>query len=454
MNQRRLEFYLVGGILCAKIALVFLVVFFLGNSSLLWSGDSLEYIDLGTNLIKGNGFARTIDGVIVPAHDRMPLYPLVVGFLYQLSGFHSFILVALLQAFCAAGIAFFTFRIARFFLSQVVACVIAILVVVEPISALLHLLVFPETLLLFFTSMFCYFLLRYLAEHQNRDLLISLAALLAATYTKPVAMYLLALPIIIFLIFGRARVARLIAVISVLSSIVLLPWVVRNHAMFGIVTLNTFGQKAFCGYQISAVFATAQGFRETSPGVAMIAVREFEEFTALEEQCHRSKLGALTMLVTKYPAAFLRVNTLVALGYLTNDGYINIFQNRVSALTIHHNYLTPAVFAGPDWRTHLIAAFSGLTWLQKIIVVVGRLFWIAVLGFACRGAWVLMRGARLRELAFVLICIIVYFAVLSIVGAAFAAGARYRFQINPFLFIFAAHGILVERERFRKYMLS
>ncbi|MEK9166401.1 MAG: glycosyltransferase family 39 protein, partial [Patescibacteria group bacterium] len=263
-------------VLLVKAALVLAVVGVFGMEKLMWSADALEYADLGKNLVAGNGFSRTAENGFIPATDRMPLYPLLVGLDPSLA------LVSVVQVIAAALISLFTYRIATRFLPGGWPIVAALIAAFEPLGAVMHMLILPETLLALFVLILIDVFLLYLERGEMKFIFLSGLALLAVLYTKPVAMYFLPFPILILLWHERRE--------AVLPALILIgvffagaaPWMLRNKAIGAGFTVSTYGQKALCGYQISAVLASHYDFKETTPGVAMGEIRNFEEYQRRE----------------------------------------------------------------------------------------------------------------------------------------------------------------------------
>jgi len=427
-------------VLSFKIIVLILFVAFFGSSKLLWSGDALEYVDFAKNIVAGNGFSRSVNGVFVPAHDRVPLYPGIIGLITIISTKYFIVITALFQAILAALTALLVYRIGLFFMQRRWAVFAAILSVVEPVSVFMHMAILAETLLVFCIVCGLYFFLRYQAERKWVFLALSALAFMLAAYTKPVAMYVTLLPILFLAVDGRTAWKPLLIFCGIIL-LVAAPWLVRNYALFHMATMSTYGSKALCGYQVSAVFSVANRFVETTPGIAMAEVWKFARYRELQELCNRvSPTWMLFVLAREYPSAFIKTNFLATLGYLTTDGYAASASSGASG-SPHNNYLTPAVFAGPAWRDHIKEAVAELSLFQIFIIILGRAFWSAIILLALVGSINLLRSRATRVYGLLILLVIVYFSSLSILGAAFAAGARYRFEVSPLLFLLAVSGI-------------
>ncbi len=431
------------GVLAIKVAAVIAVAILAGPKGFLWSGDAQEYIDLGRNLVSGNGFARTGDGEFIAAQDRTPFYPLVVGSAMTLTNFQSAWPVAFIQAVLAAFIAVLTYNIALYFLSERWALVPALIVSFEPLISSLHLLIFTETFLVFFVLLFMYFFLRFFEHNRQQDIVIASAALAFAMLTKPVAVYLAIIPFCFLLWHGVRINLKGLGIFIIVMIIFVSPWIARNVILFDSFAITTYGQKATCGYQISAVFATAHRFSHTTPGIAMAEVRTHPRYQALEKSCFQSSVfSTLFGLFRAFPYAFVKANMLATAGFFTNEGYTAFFDRPSTTLPPHHNYLTPAVFSGPAWNDNLSRALRELSLFEGLVVLGGKLFWLLAVFFAGIGAMIAFRASPLRSPAFFLTLVILYFAAATVLAAGFGAGARYRYPVDAPLLIFATLGFV------------
>lgn len=431
-------------VLSIKLLVVFAVAMLVGSSGFLWSGDGPEYIDLGRNFISSNGFARTAqDGTFILARDRMPLYPLIVALLMSPFGYATALPVAIFQAFLAAGIAVLTYRIARFFLPSNWSLLPAVLVSIEPVISALHLFVFAETLLVFFILLFTYYFLKYLSDKSLQSILIASVALSLAVYTKPVALYLLFIPVGLLLIYIRQYNFKALGILVAASALLLSPWAVRNNMLFGSPALSTYGPQALCGYQGAAVLSVAKKFPDASPGAALYTLLQTPEYRKLYDACYVSPsiFSTLWQWFKAYPYAFVKANLFVTAAFLTNDGMSSVLQTETSDLAPHHNYLTPTVFLGTEWRSHIRGALGELTWPQVVIISAAKLFWVLVLLFAVKGGTSLFRDAKTRIYALAVLGITLYFTASSVLAGGIGAGARFRYHIDALLFVLAFVGV-------------
>lgn len=421
-------FFLVFGV---KVLLLFSFLFFFGEANLIWS-DSTNYIDLGRNILKGNGFstASGLDGsIILPDSRRMPLYPLLIGF-FDAYFPHGLVIVSFLQTIAAALTALFMYRIGSLFLSSAYAIAASLIFSLEPLIAVMQILIMPETFFVLFVSIFLWQFLEYLREGDNQAFFGSLVALTLACYTKPIAIWLFVVPAS-FIFFSRRGFLKAFAFGGILLFL-LSPWMVRNYWTHGILRITTNDLGNFCGWELGGIIATKYGM-DSSDFTSIYALPEYIE---QQERC-TSTNAALKIFLLDYPGAFLKASALSTLSFLTNEGYPAFFERPPEEqVKIHHNYLTPAVFANSDWPSKIIAAARELTGIELAAVLVGKFFWLFISLLALLSIMRLVLKEKSSE-AFFLAAVIGYFIAVTVVSTGYGVGARLRYPIDLLLIIFA-----------------
>ena len=437
--ERRIFILILG----VKILLLFSFLFFFGETSLIWS-DSTNYIDLGKNIFEGHGFSTTygVGGFLTsPDARRMPLYPFFLGF-FDAYIPHGLVVVSFFQAIAAALTAVFLYRIGRLFLSSRWALAASLVFSLEPLIAVMHILIMPETLFVLFVLIFLWYFLEYLRERSSGDFFLSVAALGAAAYTKPIAIWLFAIPVF-FILFTRRGVFKAF-VFAVLFMLLLSPWMIRNYFVVGTPRLTTNDLGNLCGWELGGILATKHGIDSSNFDI----IYSLPEYVRKREQC-TSASAALKMFLFDYPGFFVKTSLLSSASLLTNEGYAAFFERPPKEqVKIHHNYLTPAVFTSPDWRERVRAAIRELTGIELIAVLVGKLFWLLVSIFAFIGMAYLSFVKKSLPAIFLMV-VVVYFVTVTVISTGYGVGARLRYPIDPALLIFALHGIWLLIHRFR-----
>lgn len=433
MKTEKILFLSVIGI---KIVLVLAVFFLFGQDRFIWA-DSQHYASMGRNIFLGNGLSFPSDNAVgfESTTEFMPLYPLLLGF-FEAYVPHGFVFVSLLQAVAAGGVALFVFRIARVFLPLAAAVAVVCVVSFEPLISAMHILIMPETLFVFFTTAFLYFFVSHLQEYRISDMYKAVLMLILAVYTKPAAMYLLVFAVLFLLVMkGGFRKAAVFVSIFFLA---MMPWMMRNHAITGRYVINTNATHNICNWGLSSILAVKYGVDASNWNTTVY----LPEYVAMKTRC-ASTVGALRLFATEYPFYFPATLALSASSILTNDGYTVFFEKSADdQVKIHHNYLTPAVFANENWMQKITAAMKEFSSLELFIIFSAKIFWLVVSLLAFIGLYKKARDRQTRLSALLLLLVIVYFVGASSLAAGISAGARYRYQIDALLLIFAFAGIL------------
>jgi len=422
MKTERILFISVVSI---KILLVLGVFFLFGEDRFIWA-DTEHYASLGRNLIQGHGFS-------FPTTEFMPLYPALLGF-FSLYIPHGLAALSFLQAIAAGFTALFVFRIGKLFLPDSWALGAALIASFEPLIVAIHLLLMPETFFVFFVTAFLYYFLLCLRQGEKADVYKAAAALAFALYTKPAAAYLIGIAAL-FLLFSRNGLRRAAVFVSIMV-LVALPWMARNNVVAGTYALNTNGARNMCSWGLSGIMAIKYQVDSSNWNMTL----SVPEYVAAREQC-TSTFGALQLFSTEYPVEFSKMLILSAASVFTNEGYAVFFENPDKQMKIHNNYLTPAVFSNRDWPQKIAAALHEFSVAELFIIFAGKLFWLAVSILAAVGIYISLRERKARMTVIFLAVVVAYFAGASMLAAGLSAGARYRYQVDAVLVIFAFVGI-------------
>ncbi|MEK7630430.1 MAG: glycosyltransferase family 39 protein [Patescibacteria group bacterium] len=425
MFERKI-FWLVVAI---RIAVLIGIVVIFGADRLLWS-DSFVYRDLAQSIASGMRYTDSL---------RTPLYPIVLS-LFVGWGAWGLATIVAVQAFLAALTSVFIFRIARWFVRPYPAAAAAVLFAAEPLSILLGALILPETFLLFFLVLFCYWFMRGYREERSLFLAYSAIALGCAILVKPVALYLWVIPVA-FLLY--AKHTRQALVYGGLIFALVLPWMVHNKLVFNTFAVTTHDTVSVCGYLLTSVFASEFGKDPSNMDVAIFPPK----FLDAQARCTSSSMG-IRIAMFEYPASFIKTMMLSSAAFLTNEGYGAFFQKAPEeSIKAHHNYLTPVVFADVQWRRNIVGAARELSVPELLAVLGGKLFWVIVCLLAFMGMYSALRDFDMRPYALFLILVLLYFIGITVLSTAFGVGARLRYPITPILFVFAVL-CLVRRYKF------
>jgi len=435
--QRQHERRLFLGLLVIHVSVLVAAYVFAGPSLFVLGSDGQDYLELGNNLLFGDGFGRIIRGQFIFADDRTPLYPLLVAGSAYIGGSSTTLLLALFQAIIAALTGVIAFRLARRVLPVVWSGAMVLLFALEPVTAGLHMLSYAETLLTLFVLLAIEYVVRAFETGKLSYAVVSAVALSCASYTKPVAVYFGFALVGVAMLCARRERRSIGLVIALLFVALLSPWVIRNTLRTGQMTFTTYGTKAFCGYELSAFYAARDHFPDATPEYAIGKMLYDDAYRPMYDRClaQGSVLKEALRLMYDSPRAFVKANTVVAFAFFTNDGLGQFFEKSSQDALRHNTHLSGVVLLGAEWKAQVRDAFVQLAPWQQIALVVFRLFWIVVFLCAVSGCIVLLRDEHFRHLAIALALSICYFAGVTILAAGLGAGARYRYVIDYQLII-------------------
>ena len=439
------------GVLGVKLLalIVFLVLF--GEGRLIWS-DTHTFLDLGRNIFLGNGYSQTIinteTGAITykPNTIWTPLYSLVLGFFDVLIPY-GLILVSVLQAFAAAGIAYYMYRLFRYLLPKWYAVIGALFLSFEPIIMATNIVLMRESFFLLFLLGFFVYFFDYDRGGERNNLIKASLMLALAVYTKPVALYLTIFVGIYMLI--RTRKFTPVLLFAGILFATFLPWMIRNHAVAGTYALTTDGVNNICTWGLSGVLAAQ--YRVDSSN--WDTTRTLPDYESVRARC-TSTARVVGIFLTEYPGAFIASNTLSALAMLTNDGYTVFFERAPEdQVKIHHNYLTPVVFTNYDWPERIQGALEELSGIEITAIVLGKLMWISINILALIGFIYAITKKR-SAMAVFLLFVILYFVAATTISTGLGVGSRLRYPINPFLVLYALYAVMVFVEMMRRRKIT
>ncbi len=394
-----------------------------GQDHFFW-GDSFTYIHSAESLLE--------EGVYDDAR-RTPLYPLLLAFFLWLSKSYGVAILLGLQVVAAAYSAVLVRRIAALFTKDPYPLLAAILFALEPLGAIMNILVLAETFLMLFLLIFIWHFLIYYKNPSRHTLIVAAVALAAAVWTKPVAAYLFIVPLG-FLVFVLRKKQHVVLYTGIYCAAIL-PWILFVYSHFHFLGISAQGENNACGYMLTSVFSTEY---RTDPSDMDASL-----FPSAFTQARASCTGTLSSIriALQYPESFAKTLLLSTASMFTNEGYAILFQGAPEeSLKAHHNYLTPAVFADAHWYMKIRGAAAELRPRELFIVVVGKLFWMAVTLLSMAGAYWSIIDRDERWQALFLLVVVLYFVSITVISTGYGVGARLRYPINPFLFIFASVG--------------
>lgn len=249
-------------------------------------GDAYDYLQIGKNLVAGNGFSDSPNAPFHPNGNWPPLIPFLVGLL----GRGEVVIFLLSQIIVASLSVIILYRLGCRVFGQKVSFCAALLFALDPLSAYYSTTLLSET---WFTFLFLLTLLYAVKFSKTpRYLIILLAGVFLglATLTRVVS-FLFPL-LIIFMIFLQIKSAwrkKIIAsvVLCFAFIIVLTPWLWRNYKVFGSISLASAPAYNWYWYNTRQFYAYQKGISQEE---AKKQFRQWKEQAVLNHPQWRNEM--------------------------------------------------------------------------------------------------------------------------------------------------------------------
>lgn len=396
------------------------------------------FFEVGRNIAAGTGF--TWDGV-VPTPVHMPLYPLFLA--ASLYFFGSYVVAAIVQILMGAFLAVFAMYISlKIVPSKKIALFVGVVMALDPYFALLSFTTFSETVFMFLFLLFVLSFMTYLEKRDTGTLAVSAILLGLSTLAKTSTQFfpVLLIPLMWWYLRKRLSTRRLLADSVLLVGIffiVLLPWLYRNHVVFGHYDTTVMPTWNLYSCLVPSVLAVANDTNfaaeyQTFVGDGPLSLGDLTFATAPE---YRAR--AMPIIYAHMPA-LVEVSAINVVTFFTHDGMLGV----LGYAGIH-----PAVALSRPALSYLLSApvaffkeSSGFLASPFVLVAIMRVFWILVTLSAALGAWILVwRKEVSPALAFAFV-LVLYFAVTTMTNGL-TVNVRFRMPIDPILLALTGVGI-------------
>lgn len=199
------------------------------------------YFVISQNLLHDHGFSAAGGPPYTPSSFRAPLQPYFLAWTAGLAGSYYLPLFLTLLIGCLLPLMAMQFA-RRLSSSKTVVLGTGIFLALEPVSVLLSVLFYSETLFMLFFFLSFYFLFNYFEQKKFLHLLFSSAFLGFATLTRPATEYLPLIIAVILVWEARTRLTKevwvRIGTYLLVFYIILAPWLYRNKVQFGVFALT------------------------------------------------------------------------------------------------------------------------------------------------------------------------------------------------------------------------
>ncbi|MBI2099182.1 glycosyltransferase family 39 protein [Candidatus Uhrbacteria bacterium] len=403
--------------------------------------DSEGYLRLAINLLRRGVFSISAAEPFAPDAFRTPGYPLFVSIFYGATGAIAAVILA--QNIIAGFLAVFIYRLGLKF-GKIAGLAAAALFSFDPTGIYWNNQLLSETLfatLLFFAV---YFLGKALDDFRYRHLTLAAAFLAASAYIRPVSTYLLpplAVLLLIFLAiikkikFSRALLACLVFFIT--GAALLAPWYLRNRFLFGVADMSSASGDVGMGKYGAAIRAALPDapMTEEMKRLAADAVNLKSSNQLLSSEAEKRLAG---IYIRKYPLTFIKIISASFIPFFLGDGL------QISLSVIFPDLSASRVIT--DWNgnpVQLLSFLRGRIGLGAAVFWGGKLIWLTITAFMVLGLATALVKKRAFSLTLLFAAVIFYFAL----GSGIGSYSRFRYPVNPFIFILAGYGFSVFARR-------
>ncbi len=402
------------------------------------SKDSQGYVLLSDSIIHGNGFST--DGR--PETLRTPGYPVFAAIIRVLGG--SYFAVTLVQIFLVFGSALVVRRIGILFSSRTVGEIAATLLLINPVTITLSLLILTDTLFLFLFVLGVYEALIVKEDGWAYKTFVASIFFIGAIYVRGMGIF--AIPIFIAPLLASAT-ARKVQIKSIILMAILLvmsviPWIARNYIETGVASFNSF-ESVNLSFAVPKFLANLHGtdvndeslIFQKETGVPSYAwqdgsyydIRYSKQIDAVGEK-----------ILLEHPFSYLKYHIVSSLPFLFPSSILFMRDVYDSAIGYNRPFKPGSINAlvSGDWR----AFYNGVkeVWWK----FAERICWLLALTIGVYSVW----KDRKKILVWVFVFIIGYLMFLS--GPA--AGPRLSLQAWPFMFTLFAYGGLSLFQKFSR----
>ncbi len=429
-------------------------------------GDSVRYVMLSENMRMYGTYENPSDTLTPRIYP--PGYPLFLAVSKTTTG--SYIPVIVLQALLALVAVALIYNMAAQFVPPRFAAAAALLYGIEPMVVFLNTSILSDSLfssLLIVAVYLAFFYIRPAGFSTSSLHARSLARwgivgilLATATMIRSISLYLIPLAPVAYLYYERSNAQWRTKILSIgvfvlATSIILVPWMIRNHEQYGVYEISHSGPfNVLHNFARPFLVWKATGM---SPGVALLVPRmtETSPFKAVDQQLdarlktmtptgedpwnYQGKLAKEIVLGDPLRYAYFHsVN--MAPFFLASS--VSAYQQYVHQIGSNTDFYAPTMVK----LVHVVSKLKQAplsAWPTILFgvmpIAIEILLWAAI----SISALFVLRKKDVR--LFYLFCMVAYFAILT--GPM--AIARYRIPAEPYLFILAAVGLYEIIRRFQ-----
>lgn len=401
------------------------------------------YYEISRNLIDGNGFSQEQGPVFPPEPLRPPVWIFFMAIVAKIFG--SYVPVFIFEVIIGSLIPVIGMYLAARVISSRHVVFVGLLLAFEPVSVLLSVLMITETSFTFLFLLFVAFLFRYIDNQTTRNIVWAGVFLGLAILVKPtVQFFTFLVPVALFLIYKKKQsvpplLYKHCAYFFLVSVLILTPWFYRNNQEFGAVGLSA--QPAFNLYLVlvPSVLSIDNGTSyESEFKIVLDAVNSRGGNITLANSSFYIKEAF--NIIKWHKMAFVESLATSVITFFTHDGMLTVLA--YAGQTIPNMLSKPALLLLLTNPAELARSVFFYWNSPLILVLFGRLFWVAVTLLFFAGAWFYLRREKFSPFACLVLGIVAYFALMTTANGLGMNG-RFRVPVNVFIFTFAVYGFLI-----------
>lgn len=388
-------------------------------------GDSTEYYELSQSIIHGQGFARGRNLETL----RAPGYPAFVALGLTFGG--SYFVITFLQIIITFAAALVTRKIGEKFTSRTVGEIAALLLIANPATLSLSLVILTDVLFLFLYPLGFYVAMKLRQEKWVIGSIATGIIFSSAIYIRPMGLFalpIIVLPVLVSILPWKLRWKSLV-VMAFTIVLLLSPWAWRNYLKTGV--------SGFSSFKALNLSYTAVRFLALQNATTVDQEnRNFEQASGVSENLwsdlrYSKPVSALAeKIIFGHPFSYAKYHILTAIPFFFP-----------STIGFALNFYQAAFHIQPPFQEgviHKLVAGDFLGFFQGIFAVwwkiLERLVWFAILITAMVGVW----KRKHEPLVWAFVFAIAYLMLL----AGPASNSRYALQAWPFLFILFGAGLM------------
>ena len=380
-------FFRIAAIGIVMIALLIRVIFLIAPVKLDAADAQVRYDPIARNLLKGNGFSRSLSAPYTPTISSQPVYPLFLAFIYRITNF-NLRLVAVAQIVLELGAILLLYLTAGLMgYSRQAKLMTVAVALLCPLLPRFSREILTEIVAVFFTTLFLYASVRAVVKPSLLHFAICGAAAGLCLLVRSDL-----LPLVVLLIFSIAFLSKNLRGILMLLALLILtlvPWTIRNYVSLGML------------YPLD----------ETGSKTSLPYVRWLDTWMTSEKEertyLHRAKPDP-------------------------NVDYERLREEAIRQRPFHVYIVLPLIRLAKTWLN-----------LPSKLPTSVHFFWMRLFVYAflaLSGAGLYFAWKSKRKIFLLLICLIAGRSVLPLISSV-AVETRYLFEALPACFLLAGHGL-------------